>query len=355
MNTAPRKRILALSGGGVRGVVEVAFLEAIEAHYRQTYGQRTRLCDVFHLVGGTSTGALIAAAIALGRPASDIKDFYLDRASKFFSNRKWWRLGRAPIFDCAGLEAEIRSDIGDIQLGDSAIQNYLAIVTKRLDTGAPWIVNNIPSAPYFDDPHDNSYLGNKHYDLVSLLRAATSAPTYFSPQRIKIAKDGQYGLFVDGGLSPYNDPSMALLMLVRMSSYGLNWPMGPENLFVLSLGTGRFRHRMDVVDGKGINPVRLAYRAMLGAIADTEHHSLTMMEWLGASDAPSPLNSEVPDLGSETLYPSPLFQFLRIDLPLDRPELDPRLRRMDDPEIIEPLYELARQHVATLDLPILLR
>lgn len=354
MTEAP-KRILALSGGGVRGIVEVAFLEAVEQHYRERLGPRTQLCDVFDLVGGTSTGALIAAAVALGRPVEQIKDFYLNRAAKFFADRKWWRIGRAPIFDCAGLEAEIRADIGDVTLGDKALRTLLAIVTKRLDTGAPWIVNNIPSAPYFDDPDDGGFVGNRHYDLVSLLRAATSAPTYFSPQRIRISNSGETGLFVDGGLSPYNDPSLALLMLARMKAFGLNWNTGPDNLFVLSLGSGRFRARMPVAEDGAINPLRLAYRAMMGAIGDTEQHSLTMMEWMGVSDAPSHINSEVPTLGAETLFSDPLFQFLRLDLPLDDPSLDPKLRRMDDPTNIAPLYDMAKAHIATHDLSTLLR
>lgn len=348
------KRILALSGGGVRGIVEVAFLERVEAHYKAQFGPRTRLCDVFDLVGGTSTGALIATAVSLGRPVSQIKDFYLNRAAKFFEDRKWWRLGRAPLFDSYALETEIRSDIGAICLGDPALQTYLGIITKRLDTGAPWILSNIPTSPYFNDPEDGSYMGNRHYVLSKLLRAATSAPTYFAPQRIKIS-ERETGLFVDGGLSPYNDPSLALLMLVRMKAYGLNWATGPENLFVLSLGTGRFRLRMRHCKDRSTNPLVLAFRSVMGAVADADQHSLMMMEWMGRSDMPSHLNSEIGTLGKETLFSSPLFQFLRLDLPLDGPHQDSRLRRMDDPSVIEPLYDLARDHVAKVDFSTLLK
>jgi len=69
------RRSLALTAGGVRGIIEVAFLEAIEAAYRCRYGPETRLHDVLDFVGGTSTGALIATAINLGQPIEQIRDF----------------------------------------------------------------------------------------------------------------------------------------------------------------------------------------------------------------------------------------------------------------------------------------
>src|SRR5258708_9417809 len=71
------KRILALDGGGVRGAISVAFLERIEAILSERLGTKARLGDWFDLVGGTSTGALIAAALALGFRTQQINAFYL--------------------------------------------------------------------------------------------------------------------------------------------------------------------------------------------------------------------------------------------------------------------------------------
>ena len=62
------KRVLALDGGGVRGALTVAFLERIEALLSERDGKEIRLGDYFDLVGGTSTGAVIAGALALGLP-----------------------------------------------------------------------------------------------------------------------------------------------------------------------------------------------------------------------------------------------------------------------------------------------
>lgn len=346
------RRILALSGGGIRGIVEVAFLEAVEAAYEAKFEQKVRLCDVFDLVGGTSTGALIATAISLGHPISRIRDFYLDRATKFFGRKRWWQLGRAPMFDCDGLEAEFREDVGDIRLDDPRLGTLLAIVTKRFDTGAPWIINNIPGAPYFDHPPDKRFRGNRDFHLARLLRASTAAPFYFSPKLIDLHEDGKPGVFIDGGMSPYNDPSLALLQLVGLRAFGLQWPMDPERLFILSLGTGRSRLRFPVDEAASMPPYKGLFNALIGLTHDSDQHSLTMMEWMGRSRAPSHINSEVGTLENDTLGGRPLFSYLRLDLPLDAgPETGlseteaKKLRELADPAVIRPLYERAQDHV----------
>src|ERR1700682_1222457 len=70
------KRILALDGGGVRGAISVAFLERIEAILSERLRTKARLGDWFDLVGGTSTGALIAGPRALRLGAEQLKEFY---------------------------------------------------------------------------------------------------------------------------------------------------------------------------------------------------------------------------------------------------------------------------------------
>ena len=60
------KRILSLDGGGIRGVITLQFLEKIETILRKRHGDNPdfRLCHYFDLIGGTSTGAIIAAGLA---------------------------------------------------------------------------------------------------------------------------------------------------------------------------------------------------------------------------------------------------------------------------------------------------
>ena len=105
---------------------------------------------------------------------------------------------------------------------------------------------------------------------------------------------------------------------------------------------------------------------MRGMVTDTELQTLTMMQWLGTSKAPALVNSEIGSLEHDHLGPEPAFSFLRLDLPLEYENLASlgievpkdqlkRYQRFDDPDIIEPIYELAQRYVETvLDLDQLL-
>lgn len=352
------RRILALSGGGVRGVVEVAFLEAVEAAYKRRFGPATRLCDVFQLIGGTSTGALIATALSLGLPLDRVRAIYTDRARRFFADSRWWAFGHLPLFDAETLAAEIRADVGDRTLGSPDLQTYLAIITKRLDTGSPWIVSNVPTAPYWDDDPAGRFMGNRHLRLVDLLLASTAAPTYFDQTALDIGL-GETAVFIDGGLSPHNDPSLALLKLARLRAFGLEWPTGPEQLFILSIGSGRYRHRMQSHRAARLGPLRNAWHSLMGMVLDNEENTVALMEWLGTSRRPTMINSEVGALDQDSLVAAPAFGYLRLDLPLEAEALsaaglsvpEDRLasyRSLSDPEIISPLYDLARAYAETL-------
>jgi surfactin synthase thioesterase subunit len=76
--TAPGpKRILALDGGGTRGIISLAFLERMEKMLAERFESHPRfaekqfvLSDYFDLIGGTSVGALVAAQLARGMSAA---------------------------------------------------------------------------------------------------------------------------------------------------------------------------------------------------------------------------------------------------------------------------------------------
>ena len=79
----PRK-LLALDGGGIRGIITLEILEAIEHILRTALGRDDRfvLADYFDYIAGTSTGAMTATALSLGLPVRDIRDFYLSAARR---------------------------------------------------------------------------------------------------------------------------------------------------------------------------------------------------------------------------------------------------------------------------------
>lgn len=354
------RAILSLDGGGVRGAISIAFLERIEALLAPRGSGR--LADHFDLVGGTSTGAIIASALALGYEAAEIRDFYMKLAPQVF-RRSLWRLpGVQSVFDARPLAREIATVVGERTLGSEDLRTSLAIVMKRMDTGAPWIVTSNPNARFWDDPADGSYVGNRRYKLKTLIRASTAAPHYFAPEPIEILPGAPPGLFVDGGVSPYNNPALLLAMVATVPAYGFGWPWGAEHLSLISIGTGAFRSRLDAAKARRMSSTVLAVRALGGLIGDVQVETLAVLQWLGRTNTPWTINSEIGDL-SDAPRPPPLFSFARYDMRLERDWLAEtlgvrlgerditRLRRLDDAAAMPMAYEIATEAAARFVLP----
>lgn len=349
---AARRRVLALDGGGTRGVVSIAFLERIEALLRERSGggEAFRLAEHFDLIGGTSTGAIIAAGLALGRSVEEIKELYFELGPAVF--RKRWHV---PLFQArygsAQLGTILNREFGGITLENPALRTRLAVVTKRVDTGSPWIVSNLTTQPYWEDRADGARQGNRHIALASLVRASAAAPFYFGPERIPISADVT-GTFVDGAVSPYNSPTIPLLLLATASRYGLNWPVGPEELSIVSVGTGRSR---PPPPSAWTPSAKLAVDGLRGVIEDSMSLSLMMMQWLGTSESPEHLNRDIGTLEGEPLGGRALFAFQRFDVRLEEEWLETyfglpfeareivRLRQLDDAVSMGALYDLARE------------
>ena len=348
------KRIVSLDGGGVRGVISVAFLERIEAILSAQAGHEVRLGDHFDLIGGTSTGAIIATALALGKATDELKDIYHRLAPRAFRRSRFRIPFLQPKFDVAGLRREISAIVEDQTLDSSELRTGLGIVAKRVDTASLWIVANNPRAPYWDTPRDGNFIGNKNYQLTNLLRASTAAPTYFEPESIPILEKVQ-GLFIDGGVSPHNNPALALFMMARLKPYGLCWETGLDKLTIVSIGTGAYRQRLDRASLGRMQNITIALHALRTVMDDSQGLVLALMQWFGQSPTPWLVNSEIRDLLQDVFPAGPLFRFLRYDVRLEADwlerELDLRLsekdlarvREMDNPDSIPLAYDIGRR------------
>src|SRR3984893_15099046 len=233
------KRILALDGGGVRGALSIAFLQRLEKVLTEIEGRPVRLCEWFDLIGGTSTGAIIAAGLASGYSANQMHEFYCELASKVFKKPIFRILGWRARFDSRRLQFELNRFFSGRTLDSEDLQTGLCMILKRMDTGSCWIVMNNPRSAFWETPTDNFFVGNRHLLLSNIIRASTAAPYYFDPQTIEIS-EGKEGLFLDGGLTPHNNPSLALFLAAVLPPYGLNWKTGLEHLSILSIGTGLY-------------------------------------------------------------------------------------------------------------------
>ena len=206
--TRTPKRILSLDGGGVRGILTLEYLSAIENMLKKRSGRDDfLLCDYFDLIGGTSTGSIIAAGLACGMSVDRLKQLYRELAKSVFVDKIWKKGIFAPKFPSEPVQRALDAQLGvETTLDSDHIHTGLMIMTKRLDTGSPWPLHNHPDARY---ARQDGQLRLSH-----VVRASTAAPTYFEPQTIEISsRDGTVvkGAFVDGGVSPFNDPALQLL------------------------------------------------------------------------------------------------------------------------------------------------
>jgi uncharacterized protein len=271
------KRILALDGGGIRGVLTLEYLDVIENMLRKRCGDPGfRLCDYFDLIGGTSTGSIIAAALACGMSVSDLKELYRDIGGTVFRESIIPKGIFVPKFPAERVRAALNASLGsDTALDSDRIRTGLMIMTKRLDTGRPWPLSNHPGGRYALE--DGKLL------LTQVVRASTAAPTYFEPEQMSIsARDGSIvtGAFVDGGVSPFNDPALQLLMLATLDGYGFRWQTGFDKLLLISVGTGTYERTFPVEALSRMIPAVQGLRALQSLIDDCARTNSTVLQWL---------------------------------------------------------------------------
>jgi patatin-like phospholipase/acyl hydrolase len=297
-----------LDGGGIRGVLSLGFLERIERLLRVRHqNEQFRLCDYFDLIGGTSTGAIIAGGLAIGMEVAEIKRRYLDLGGKIFG-RKSWRAWRA-LFDVRGLEEELQNLFGDRTLDDASIRTGLCIVAKRADTGSTWPLINHPNGKYF--------ALNRSLLLRNVVRASTAAPMFFVPAKYRVGRSGSYGAFVDGGVSMANNPALLLFLIATLKKFPFGWPTGEDKLLLVSIGTGHWdrKENVDIVSNRRLWDWAREVPTML--MRDANWHNQLILQYLSNTRTPWSIDDELGDLTGDLLLLQPALTYLRYDVRLD--------------------------------------
>lgn len=294
LETCRQRRLLALDGGGIRGIISIEVLAKIEAILRKNSGNPDLvLADYFDYIAGTSTGAVIGTLVALGYPVDEIRKIYFDCGNMMFDKgailtrmkqlgvpwqkhaetasgvlRATWSYvtnaaskafaalaeddaGRKAIQNALSdayakypdkpLVAKLQELIGgdEVTLGTDKLRTLLLLVLSNATTDSPWPVSNNPEAkynkPYRDDgtPRDD---WNLQIPLWKLVRASTAAPTYFPPEAVRLGSKTM--VFVDGGVTSYNDPAFQLFLQATLEPYNLRWKTGEKEMLLVSIGTG---------------------------------------------------------------------------------------------------------------------
>jgi hypothetical protein len=292
----PVRRLLALDGGGIRGVLTLEVLLELEKQFRAAHGDPgLLLCDCFDYIAGTSTGAIIAAGLTLGMSVQSLLDFYESAGPLMF--KKEFVLRRLQsLYKSGPLSLKLKETYGlDTLLGSDSLRTLLLVVTRNASTDSAWPISNNPLAKYNDRTRPDC---NLQIPLWQLVRASTSAPVFFPPEVLQWDKNDpdKSFLFQDGGVTPYNNPAFLLYRMATLTPYRLKWPANESRMMLVSVGTGS----APSIDWNVLSPDRfvlgtlkdLPGALMNGAKADQDIACRTV----GRCVAGLPIDREIGDL-----------------------------------------------------------
>lgn len=313
------KRLLSIDGGGIRGVIALEILDKLQWDLRRSTGRpELVLADVFDYIAGTSTGAIIAAGLSTGMATDQLMGLYVDRGAEMF-RRSGWTDRIRHSYDKEALEIILKDQLGHgTTLGSDSLRTLLLVVLRNATTDSPWPVSNNPRAQFNDR---NLADCNLDLPLWQLVRASTAAPTYFEPEVITLGE--RDFVFVDGGLTPYNNPAFQLFTMATLDKYRLGWPTGEENLMLVSVGTANSAFARP---GLEADDMHLLYHATAtpGALMQSAAVQQDLLcRTLGRCRWGAPLDAELGDLlDSCGLIEDRLLSYVRYDQPLSRSALD---------------------------------
>jgi len=233
-------RILSIDGGGIRAILPSMILAELE----RLAGRPT--AELFDLVAGTSSGALLGLAMVApdpeGKPrfkAGDVARLYEIGGSRVFSRSMWHQIRAVgnlvdEKYPAAGLEQVLDRAFGEVMLSEALTDTLVTSyeVEER--------------APFFFSTRRARELEGHDFPMAKVVRAATAAPTFFEPARIPSINGKGYHALIDGAVIAYNPALFAYVEALRLH---------PETreVILVSLGTGQLTRGLlyDVVKDWG--------------------------------------------------------------------------------------------------------
>ena len=229
-------RILAIDGGGIRGIIPAWWLARLEERLGNP------LYEHFDFVAGTSTGSIVAAGIAAGIPAETLVRFYREQGKNIFpprgfrNDRKIWDLSFfIPKYEESPLRDVLKQNF--LNLGTDLLYGELKLNCAVVAYDA---LNRRPRILRSWDPNDAAL------PIWEVCKASCSAPTYFPAHVIETA--GVPCPLIDGGVVANNPASLALAEAIRKqrNTNLADFESTNHELILISLGTGNLTRRITV-------------------------------------------------------------------------------------------------------------
>lgn len=219
-------RVLALDGGGIRGVIPATLLAEIE---RRT---GKRIAEMFDLITGTSTGGILALALTTPdakdatKPrysAEDLVALYTEKGQTIFGRSLWHRLITlfgllGSKYAVRGLDQTLHAYFGESRLKDAVAE--VLITSYDLESRDAWFLAR----------HKARTDGTSDFKMVDIARATSAAPTYFRPERLSLTPPTA---MVDGGVFANNPAMCGLVETIKLH--------GVQDIIVASFGTGEVK------------------------------------------------------------------------------------------------------------------
>lgn len=209
-----RFQILALDGGGIKGLFSAAFLAKIEEDLK------IKVIDHFDLIVGTSTGGIIALGLGLGLSPRELVEFYFTKGPQIFSKIPLWTNLKNLLFakySGSTIEGIFQEEncFGNKLLGES--KKRLVIPSYNIDTNDVHV---------FKTAHHERFKRDYKIPAWKIARATSAAPTFFP-----ISKNIDSVRLIDGGIWANNPAMVGLFEAIAI----LDVPL-PE-VRILSVGT----------------------------------------------------------------------------------------------------------------------
>lgn len=238
MTTANRPfRVLSLDGGGMRGIYTAQYLVSLADGFSKKSGRKT--LDVgsgFDLIVGTSTGAILACALAADIPLARVVQFYNQKGAAIFERRIPSSIG-------PNLVTDLRKRPVSLRRGEQALRNALVecfaqetmvevYIRRKIALGITAVDMSTHKAWVFKTPHlKNSNHRDDGFRLVDVCLASSAAPIYRSLAALE-ARDGSPGshVFADGGLWANNPVLVGMIDALEMAADG-------QAIEIFSIGT----------------------------------------------------------------------------------------------------------------------
>jgi predicted acylesterase/phospholipase RssA len=238
-------RVLAIDGGGIRGILPAIILAELE----RLTGRPT--VELFDVVAGTSTGALLGLALTApdqhGKPrfgAGDVARLYEIGGSRVFSRSVWHQIRAVgnlvdEKYPAAGIEEMLDRVFGEVMLSQAMTETL--VPCYDVENRSPFLFTR--------EAARNGQV--RDFPMAEVVRAATAAPTFFEPARLAAAGSDDYHALIDGAVIAYNPAIYAYVEAKRL------FPEATDFL-VVSLGTGQLTRGLPYDEVKNWGAARWA-------------------------------------------------------------------------------------------------